>query len=225
MLIAVGSLAIMGLALGGLLGTAARYLAVAENPIEGELKDMLPGSQCGQCGYVGCAQAAAALARGEAPVTLCPPGGRALAEALAAKLGVKADLSAVADNGPQLAIVAEEICIGCCRCIKACPTDAIVGAAKQIHNVIREACTGCAACIDRCPTEAMSLVPVPVSLQHWIWPKPELARGRLRTTRMGFFDRILQGTALGRASGRPQASGGRRALACAACRPHACTCP
>ncbi len=175
MLIAAGSLALMGLALGGLLGTAARYLAVEDNPIEGELKDMLPGSQCGQCGYVGCAQAAAALAQGQAPVTLCPPGGRALAAALAAKLGVVADLSSVADNGPQLAIVAEEICIGCCRCIKACPTDAIVGAAKQIHNVIREACTGCAACIDRCPTEAMSLVPVPVSLQHWIWPKPELA--------------------------------------------------
>ena len=175
MLIAVGSLAVMGLVLGGALGIAARYLAVADNPIEGELKDMLPGSQCGQCGYVGCAQAAAALAAGSAAVTLCPPGGRALAQALAAKLGVKVDLSAVADNGPQLAFVAEEICIGCCRCLKACPTDAIVGAAKQIHNVIREACTGCAACVERCPTEAVSLVPVAVSLQHWVWPKPELA--------------------------------------------------
>jgi electron transport complex protein RnfB len=174
MLIAVGSLAVMGLALGGLLGTAARYLAVEENPIEAELQAMLPGSQCGQCGYVGCAQAAAALAKGEAVPTLCPPGGKAVAEALAAKLGIKIDLSAVADSGPQLAVVAEEICIGCCRCVKACPTDAIVGAAKQIHNVIREACTGCAACIDRCPTEAMTLVPVPVSLQHWVWPKPAL---------------------------------------------------
>ncbi len=172
MLIAVATLALMGLALGALLGTAARYLAVAEDPIEGKLKDMLPGSQCGQCGYVGCSQAAAALARGEALPTLCPPGGKSVAEALAAMLGVKLDLSAVVDDGPKLAVVAEEICIGCCRCIKACPTDAIVGAAKQIHNVIREACTGCAACVDRCPTEAMSLVPVPVSLQHWIWPKP-----------------------------------------------------
>ncbi|PKO84808.1 MAG: electron transporter RnfB [Betaproteobacteria bacterium HGW-Betaproteobacteria-11] len=175
MLIAVGSLAFMGLALGGLLGTAAHYLAVEEDPIEAELQAMLPGSQCGQCGYVGCAQAAAALARGEAVVTLCPPGGKAVAEALAARLGIKVDLSAVADTGPQLAQVSEEICIGCCRCIKVCPTDAIVGAAKQIHNVIREACTGCAACIDRCPTEAMTLVPVPVSLQHWIWPKPATA--------------------------------------------------
>ena len=175
MLISVASLSLMGLALGGLLGTAARYLKVEDDPIEAELLSMLPGSQCGQCGFVGCAQAAAALARGEAQVTLCPPGGKATAEALAARLGVKADLSAVADNGPQLAQVAEEICIGCCRCIKACPTDAIVGAAKQIHNVIREACTGCAACVDRCPTEAMTLVPVPVTLQHWIWPKPVLA--------------------------------------------------
>jgi electron transport complex protein RnfB len=158
--------------LGGLLGVASRYLAVEGNPIEGEIKDMLPGSQCGQCGYVGCAQAAAALAKGEAPVTLCPPGGRALAEQLAAKLGVKADLSGISDDGPQIALVAEEICIGCCKCIKVCPTDAIVGAAKQIHNVIREACTGCGACVERCPTEAMTMKPVPITLQHWIWPKP-----------------------------------------------------
>lgn len=175
MLISIATLSLLGLALGGLLGVAARYLAVAADPIEAELQAMLPGSQCGQCGFVGCAQAAAALARGEAAPTLCPPGGRAVAEALAARLGVKVDLSAVADSGPQTALVAEEICIGCCRCIKACPTDAIVGAAKQIHNVIREACTGCAACVDRCPTEAMRLVPVPVSLQHWVWPKPAVA--------------------------------------------------
>ena len=174
MLSAVSSLTVMGATLGGVLGLAARYLAVEENPLELEIQDMLPGSQCGQCGYVGCAQAAAALARGEAKVTLCPPGGRALAQQLAAKLGVKADLSAMADDGPKLARVAEEICIGCCRCIKVCPTDAVIGAAKQIHNVIRDACTGCGACVERCPTEAMSLIPVPVTLQHWIWPKPAL---------------------------------------------------
>lgn len=175
MLSAVGSLTAMGVTLGGLLGVAARYLAVEGNPMEAEIQAMLPGSQCGQCGYVGCAQAAAALAAGTAAVTLCPPGGRALAQELAAKLGVKADLSGVADDGPRIARVAEEICIGCCRCIKACPTDAVIGAAKQIHNVIREACTGCGACIDRCPTEAMTLVPVPVSLQYWVWPRPAVA--------------------------------------------------
>jgi Na+-translocating ferredoxin:NAD+ oxidoreductase subunit B len=175
MLIAVGSLAIMGVALGGILGVAARYLAVEEDPIELEIQAMLPGSQCGQCGFVGCGQAAAALARGEAPVTLCPPGGRALAEQLAAKLGVKADLSAVADDSPKLAYIAEDICLGCTRCIKACPTDAIMGSVKQMHSVFREACTGCGACVDRCPTEAISMEPVPVTLQHWIWPKPAIA--------------------------------------------------
>ena len=172
MLISVGSLAVMGLALGSVLSVASRYLAVEEDPIEAELLGMLPGSQCGQCGYVGCAQAAAALARGEAAVTLCPPGGKATAEALAARLGIKADLSQVADTGPRLAEVTEELCVGCCRCLKACPTDAIIGAAKQIHNVIREACTGCSSCVDLCPTEALSMVPVPVTLQHWTWPKP-----------------------------------------------------
>lgn len=76
MLLSIGSLAFMGLALGSLLGTASRYLSVEENPLEAELQAMLPGSQCGQCGFVGCSQAAAALARGEAPVTLCPPRGQ-----------------------------------------------------------------------------------------------------------------------------------------------------
>ena len=113
MLIAVGSLTVMGVALGGMLGAAARFLAVEENPLEEELKAMLPGSQCGQCGYVGCGQAAAALARGEAPVTLCPPGGRAVAEALAKKLGVTADLSEHEEKVPEYAVVREELCIGC----------------------------------------------------------------------------------------------------------------
>ncbi|MBS1131385.1 MAG: Electron transport complex, RnfABCDGE type, subunit [Proteobacteria bacterium] len=175
MLMSVGSLAVMGLTLGSVLGVASRYLAVEENPIEAELQAMLPGSQCGQCGYVGCAQAAAALAKGEAPVTLCPPGGKATVEALAAKLGVKVDLSKVSDSGPQIAEVTEEICIGCCRCMKVCPTDAIIGAAKQIHNVIREACTGCSSCVDVCPTEALGMMPIPVTLQHWSWPKPASA--------------------------------------------------
>ncbi|MBI4986885.1 MAG: RnfABCDGE type electron transport complex subunit B, partial [Rhodocyclales bacterium] len=81
-------------------------------------------------------------------------------------------LSSVADEGPKLAEVREEICIGCCKCLKVCPTDAIVGAAKQIHNVIREPCTRCGNCVEPCPTEAMAMRPVPVTLQHWVWPKP-----------------------------------------------------
>jgi electron transport complex protein RnfB len=175
MLAAILSLTLLGIALGYGLGYAARRFAVEGNPLVEEIAALMPGSNCGQCGFPGCSGAATAVADGTAPVTCCPPGGKALASALAAKLGVSVDLSGVADDGPKIAQVAEEICIGCCRCIKVCPTDAILGAAKQIHNVIREACTGCAACVERCPTEAMIMKPVPVTLQHWVWPKPALA--------------------------------------------------
>jgi len=172
MIAAVISLSLLGAVLGLALGIAARQFAVAVDPLIGDIEAMLPGSNCGQCGQPGCAGAARAIAAREAPVTCCPSGGKALAAMLASKLGITLDLTSVVDEGPKQAMVAEEICIGCCRCLKACPTDAIVGAAKQIHNVIREACTGCGNCVERCPTEAVTMKPVPVTLQHWVWPKP-----------------------------------------------------
>lgn len=175
MIAAILSLTVLGIALGFGLGFAARKFAVAGDARVEEIAALMPGTNCGQCGYPGCAGAAAAIVAGSAPATLCPPGGKALAQALAASLGLSLDLSGVADEGPKIAAVQEEICIGCCRCLKECPTDAIVGAAKQIHSVMREACTGCAACVDRCPTGAIALDPVPATLQHWVWPKPSLA--------------------------------------------------
>jgi electron transport complex protein RnfB len=175
MIAAILSLTLLGIALGLGLGVAAKKFAVEGNPVVDELTALMPGSNCGQCGFPGCAGAAAAIVDGTAAATCCPPGGKALATAIAEKLGLTLDLSGMVDEGPKIATVSEEICIGCCRCIKVCPTDAIVGAAKQIHNVIREACTGCSACIERCPTEAMIMKPVPVTLQHWVWPKPALA--------------------------------------------------
>lgn len=176
MLIAVSSLTVMGVALGGILGAAARFLAVEENPLEEELKAMLPGSQCGQCGYVGCAQAAAALARGEAPVTLCPPGGRATAEALAKKLGVTADLSEHEEKAPAYAYIQEELCIGCTRCIKECSVDAIFGANKLMHSVIADVCHGCEKCVKVCPTEAIVMRPIPETLGTWHWAKPDVGQ-------------------------------------------------
>lgn len=173
MLISVGSLTVMGVVLGGMLGAAAKFLAVEENPLEEELKAMLPGSQCGQCGYVGCAQAAAALARGEAPVTLCPPGGKATVEALAKKLGVTADLSEHEEKAPEYAVIIEELCIGCTRCIKECSVDAIVGANKLMHSIITEDCHGCAKCFKVCPTEAIKMCQIPVTVGSWHWNKPD----------------------------------------------------
>ncbi|HRP96332.1 MAG TPA: RnfABCDGE type electron transport complex subunit B [Rhodocyclaceae bacterium] len=172
MLTAIASLTAMGLALGGVLGVAARFLAIEDDPLEAELQAMLPGSQCGQCGYVGCAQAAAALASGEAPVTLCPPGGKALAAALAQRLGVEADLSGHADRGPERARIAEQLCIGCTRCIKECSVDAILGASKLMHTIIADACHGCAKCVEVCPTTAIAMEPVPLTLATWHWDKP-----------------------------------------------------
>ena len=175
MLAAILSLTALGALLGVVLGVANKFLAVEGNPVVDELIAMMPGSNCGQCGFPGCAGAAAAIVDGSAAPSCCPPGGKALATAIAAKLGLSIDLSALTDEGPRIASVAEELCIGCCRCSKVCPTDAIVGAAKQIHNVFRDACTGCSSCVEKCPTEALVMISVPVTLQHWVMPKPEVA--------------------------------------------------
>ncbi len=170
---AVGSLAVMGATLGGLLGAAARFLAVEENPLELELTALLPGSQCGQCGFVGCSQYAAALAKHEAPVTQCAPGGKDTAAKLAKRLGVSADLSGHEDKGPQFAVINEELCIGCLRCVQECSTDAIIGAVKQMHTVLHENCHGCAKCFKACPTEAIQMCQKPVTLGAWRWTKPD----------------------------------------------------
>lgn len=175
MLTALLSLTALGVLFGLLLGIANRFFKVAGDPLATRIESLMPGTNCGQCGFPGCAGAAAAIAAGSAAPSCCPSGGKTLAREIADCLGVPLDLSGVIDRGPVLATVAEEICIGCCRCSKACPTDAIVGSTKQIHSVLRDACTGCGACIERCPTEAMSLQPVRVSLPDWVWPQPATA--------------------------------------------------
>ncbi|MGC2165402.1 MAG: RnfABCDGE type electron transport complex subunit B [Gallionella sp.] len=169
---AITSLTILGTVLGLLLGIAARYFRVEVNPLVLEIEQLLPGTQCGQCGYPGCSGAAQALVDGNAPLSLCPPGGRAVVQALAAKLGVDADLSGVEDAIPMVAEVKEEICIGCTRCYKVCPTDAILGAAQQIHAVFREACIACGKCEEVCPTESVKLQPIPITLRGWYWHEP-----------------------------------------------------
>jgi len=176
MVTAIGSLTLLGLALGGLLGLAARFLRVEGNQLAAELEDMLPGSQCGQCGFPGCGPAAEALATGKAAPTLCPPGGKALAVDLAAKLNVAVDLNDVDETDPQVAFVNEDLCIGCTRCFQQCPTDAFVGAPKQIHAVFGAICTGCARCVEVCPTECIEMRPIEATVQTWYWPKPDPER-------------------------------------------------
>lgn len=169
---AIVALMILGLFLGFLLGMAAKRFKVESDPIVDEIDAMLPGTNCGQCGFPGCPAAAQALADGGAPVTLCPPGGKALAESLAEKLGVSFDASAMDDGPAKLARVDESLCIGCVKCFRECPTDAIVGAPKQIHVVMNKACTGCGKCVDVCPTMCIEMFVPATTLPEWRWPKP-----------------------------------------------------
>ncbi len=175
MLAAIASLTVLGLTLGWLLGLAARHLKVEGNPLVAKIEALLPGSQCGQCGFPGCGPAAEAVVNGEAPVTLCPPGGRALAQELAGLLGVTVDLAGVEDKVPVVAHVHENLCVGCTKCFKRCPTDAIIGGPKMIHAVFPDACTGCEKCFDVCPTECIEMRPVAVTLHTWYWPNPAQA--------------------------------------------------
>lgn len=126
---------------------------------------LLPQTQCEQCGFPGCRPYAEALANGEVDIDHCPPGGDAGAAALATLLGRALkpfDRTRGAHKPPQVAWIDEEICIGCTKCIQACPVDAIVGAAKRMHTVIESECTGCELCIAPCPVDCIHLAPVTV---------------------------------------------------------------
>jgi len=130
-------------------------------PLVERLDRLLPQTQCGQCGYAGCRPYAEAMARGEAGPERCPPGGDPGARALARLLGVPPvpyDRARGAHKPPQVALVVEEDCIGCTKCIQACPVDAIVGAARLMHTVVEPLCTGCELCVPACPVDCIVLV-------------------------------------------------------------------
>jgi electron transport complex protein RnfB len=126
------------------------------------LDRLLPQTQCGQCGYAGCRPYAEAMAAGAAGVDRCPPGGDAGARALAHLLDVAPkpyDRARGAHKPPQVALVVEADCIGCTKCIRACPVDAIIGASKQMHVVIEPLCTGCELCVPACPVDCIEMLP------------------------------------------------------------------
>lgn len=120
---------------------------------------LLPQTQCGKCGHPGCQPYAAGIAAGEA-INKCPPGGTATLRALAALLQVPELPLALPATAAQLAVIREAECIGCTKCIQACPVDAIVGAAKLMHTVIADECTGCELCIAPCPVDCIDLIPL-----------------------------------------------------------------
>ncbi|WP_017902772.1 electron transport complex subunit RsxB [Pseudomonas asplenii] len=126
---------------------------------------LLPQTQCGKCGHQGCKPYAEGIAKGEA-INKCPPGGSETIAALASLLQVPV-LELDPERGtapPQVAFIREAECIGCTKCIQACPVDAIVGAAKLMHTVILDECTGCDLCVAPCPVDCIEMHPLPANV-------------------------------------------------------------
>ena len=148
------------------------------------LNDALPQTQCTRCGFPDCAAYARAIAEGQAAINQCPPGGQAGIERLAALTGqaVQPLNPEHGTEGPRhVAIIDEAWCIGCTLCIKACPTDAILGANKLMHTVIEPWCTGCELCIPVCPVDCISLENVTDVRTGWAaWSEQEARTSRAR---------------------------------------------
>ena len=127
-----------------------------------QINDILPQTQCRQCSFQGCKPYAVAIASGAADINQCPPGGNDGIVALASLLGVnpKSLNPQFGENKVKsVAFIIEQDCIGCIKCIAACPVDAILGAAKQMHTIISSECTGCELCVAPCPVDCIVLIP------------------------------------------------------------------
>jgi electron transport complex protein RnfB len=172
---AVAALLGLGAIFGALLGFAAVKFKTEGNPIVDQVNALLPQTQCGQCSYPGCRPYAEAIVAGEA-INKCPPGGEATIHQLADLLNLE-PLPLDAEHGTEkaktVAYIREDECIGCTKCIQACPVDAILGAAKLMHTVIVSECTGCDLCVEPCPVDCIDMIEPPTTVQNWSWPLPQ----------------------------------------------------
>jgi len=151
----------IALAAGLLLGMASRRLPGDANQIINHVNDLLPQTQCAQCGYPGCRPYAEAIITDNVGINLCPPGGDDTVQRLADLLGRQAEPLADAAPVASVALIDEALCIGCTHCRDACPVDAITGAHQYMHTIIADECTGCELCVAPCPVDCISMVPVP----------------------------------------------------------------
>lgn len=177
LLSALLALVSLGAVFGAILGFAAVRFKTEGNPIVEQINELLPQTQCGQCGFPGCRPYAEAVANGEA-INKCPPGGEAGIQALADLLDLEViplDEEHGEEKVKAVAFIREDECIGCTKCIQACPVDAILGAAKQMHTVIASECTGCDLCLEPCPVDCIDMIPQEETLQSWHWPLPDPA--------------------------------------------------
>ncbi len=170
-------------ALGAALGLAARHFRVEGNPVIDQVDAILPQTQCAQCGYPGCRPYAEAIINDNVPINQCPPGGEAGIKALAELLD-REPIPLNPDNGAvkpkAVAVIIEEDCIGCTKCIQDCPVDAIVGASKMMHTVIADECTGCELCIPPCPVDCIVMVEDETTTDSYQPPMPSLPAHRLK---------------------------------------------
>jgi electron transport complex protein RnfB len=149
-----------------------------------QIEDLLPQTQCTKCGYAGCRPYAEAIADGTANYNQCPPGGTEGIARLAHLLG-KPIIPLNSDNGNErprpVAVIDEAVCIGCTLCIQACPVDAIIGAAKQMHTVLPSLCTGCDLCVAPCPVDCIAMLNVTEEKTGWAaWSQDEADAARAR---------------------------------------------
>ncbi len=172
------TLAVIACIFGLILAYSAIRFKVEGDPVVDQIDALLPQTQCGQCTYPGCRPYAEAMAKGEADINQCPPGGEATIIALADLLDVEVK-PLNAEHGevkklPTVVYIDEEVCIGCTLCIQACPVDAILGAAKQMHTVITSECTGCDLCIAPCPVDCIHVVDVKPDIRRWTIESPHV---------------------------------------------------
>jgi electron transport complex protein RnfB len=163
-----------------------------------QIDSLLPQTQCTRCGYPDCRSYAEAIANHETDMDRCPPGGDATLSALATLLhrpALPLNPEVGAFEAGTVAIIEEPFCIGCTKCIQACPVDAISGAAKQMHTVIEALCTGCGLCLPPCPVDCIQLGPaegLTEGLEGWHFPLSGQDRADALRLRYGAFKRRSQ---------------------------------
>jgi electron transport complex protein RnfB len=147
------------------IATAANAANSSDSTLVERIDALLPQTQCGRCTFSGCRPYAEAIAHGTAGINQCPPGGERTAQALAKLMGVEpkpvGKEFGVVPEIPAVAVIDEAACIGCTKCIQACPVDAIIGASRAMHTVIAAECTGCELCIPPCPVDCIVMQPAP----------------------------------------------------------------
>lgn len=157
-LVPIGFMAALGLLYGGTLALSKIWFARSHSDeLVDYIDNLLPQMQCAQCGFPGCRPYAEAVAGGEA-TDLCPPGGENVALKLAELMGRDPSTPSRVMSTTSIVRIVEEDCVGCARCIKVCPVDAIVGAELQMHTVLEKFCTGCELCIPECPVDCIDLI-------------------------------------------------------------------